>query len=272
MRKEEGSFRLEKEIPRIARVLFGIREDISRLKAPELPLQEEDHILNEQLITLLDRNLQTKHNGQCKYFGETLLGAYLNAFVTFTTLDADLDFGKNPPFLAYPLTGGTLELDILLEDFYLAFEFQGEHHYTDAAVQAKDAFKLATCATAGKLLIPVNPYQLSSGSISNLIANSLVDFLGVRDVICNNYGRQSVPNINRRLKISFCKAIQRIYLGKTMFAESLAWLDLRSASYISGQAIHSPISASTSAPRLHMTGKPDISIEEIYRNLRYISR
>lgn len=115
-------------------------------------------MLNDYLIYTLNELATTKYNGQCPSYGEALLNCYLDVFITFTTLKTEKEIGINPDFLINPLTGSKLELDVLFEGYKCAFEFQGEHHYTDANVIAKHVFKLNECKNTKRILIPVNIY------------------------------------------------------------------------------------------------------------------
>ncbi|PZU99461.1 MAG: hypothetical protein DCF32_18670 [Leptolyngbya sp.] len=126
LRKESGSANSVKLIPTISRILFGLQEDFTRLSLPRYEFQTETEIINEYLISFLERQRITQYMGECQYYGETLLNIYLDLFITLTCLKTPRNIEHKPGFLVNPKTGNILELDVLLEEFLLAFEFQGE--------------------------------------------------------------------------------------------------------------------------------------------------
>lgn len=271
-RKEKGSKNSLKDIHNISNYLFGLIEDIKRLKFPEYDFKLEIKIINEYIICVLDDCLNSNYHKQCASRGETILACYLDLFITFTTRKTSKEINVKPPFLVYPLTNSPLELDIMFDEFRLAFEFQGEHHYTDNKVQAKDKFKLSECSKNKRILIPINMLQLRSIELQNLILNSTKDHLDLGGIFTNmNISTSSHPVTNKQL-LKFSKVVQRIYLSSIIFKEALSWLDLKSNNYINGRLQNGNlISASNPAPRgAAISG--DLDIKEIYNRLPLITK
>lgn len=271
IRKETASNNAVKEIPRVLRLIFGLHEDISRLRLPPYSFETEKQSVNLYVRDYLERCRVSKYDGECASYGETLLNCYLDAFITLTVPKTPKFIGVRPSFLVNPATGNTLELDILLEDFRLAFEFQGEHHYTDSVVMAKDIFKLRECGNRQRILIPVNVSQLNSELLANLIANSVKEYLHLHEVLVSRDPQSySNDNVKKQQIAVFCKAVQRIHLAKILLSDCLEWLDQLSNRYITNLTPRSPISSSAPAPRLRKMN-PDLNLEYIYRNIRYAS-
>jgi hypothetical protein len=178
---------------------------------------------------------------------------------------------NKPGFLVNPATGALLELDVLFEDFRLAFEFQGEHHYTNPKDQRKDQIKLATCAAHRRILVPVNISQLNGPHLALLIGNSMKDQLGLHDVLTlRNPSVFAQGGVSPQQLLQFSKAIQRIYLATTIFDESLTWIDGKAQDYVAKQLASSPISATTAAPR-QIAAVGDLDVATIYRGIRHIT-
>jgi hypothetical protein len=142
-RKEYGSERSLAELSCLGRLISGFMEDVKQKKAPTFSFLEYKNVLNEYLISYLDAKRNNSYNGQCASYGETLFVLYLDLFITATIDNPARKIQANPSFLINPKTGSALEIDVLFENFKLAFEFQGEHHYTDPKTQEKDLFKLS---------------------------------------------------------------------------------------------------------------------------------
>ena len=262
LRKELGSQNSLKFIPRIAGLIFGLLEDVKRLKLPPLKLDSEIKVINKYIISALEGRRSTNYFGECKY-GETLLNLYLDLYISFTTRKTEKEIEAYPGFLINPLSGSNLEIDVLFEDFKIAFEFQGEHHYTDLPTQNKDIFKLHEFDRNNKVLIPVNVSQLNHEKLSILIANTIKDFLDIHTNLITK-------NKKADLKISnFYKLIQRTLLAEEIFKESLSYLDGFSYRYISNMSTRMPITSSTNAPRLK-TANPDLKLAYIYYSLRFV--
>jgi hypothetical protein len=272
LRKGRGSKSSLRGIPTLARYMFGLLEDAPRLQLPTLRFDYEIELLNDFAIAALEHRRATKYDGECASYGETLLNCFLDLFVTFTVIKTPRDFGAKPSFLVNPASGANLELDVLFEDFRLAFEFQGEHHYTKPKVRARDAFKLAECARYQRILIPVNPYQLQSKMLQELILNSIKDQLKIGTLLSapESFDQSNVPASNKQL-LQFSKVAQRIHLSNILFPIALRWVEEKAVSYVSTIASHSPISATTAAPRL-IAPDNEMDAERIYRRLFLVTK
>ena len=278
LRKDYASENSMKSIPTISRLLFGLIEDIKRKHALSYGFDDEVKIVNEHLIKYLRNKILTQYDGKCPSYGEALLNAYLDLFITATVFKTGKEIDTQPSFLINPKTGATLEIDVLFEDFRLAFEFQGEHHYTNNKTMKKDEFKLRACPERGILLIPVNPFQLNSDILQNLIVNSIKDFLYLNDLFRDKRPEwwaeylTQVGTSNKQL-LGFSKIAQRLYLSKVIFLESLDWLDAKSIEYINAQKSKYAEAQSLKepAPRYIFTNN-DLSIEDIYKNLKYVTQ
>ncbi|MGD1018128.1 MAG: hypothetical protein ABSA12_02295 [Verrucomicrobiia bacterium] len=270
LRKYGGSSNSLKPIPNLARLIFGLHEDLQRLNLPSYDSQRERTILNHYVIDALTLRLRSKYSGECKSHGEALLNCYLDAFLTFTVLKTSKEIGVKPHFLVNPLTGAILELDVLFEDFRLAFEFQGEHHYTDAKVQGKDAFKLSELPKHLRVLIPVNVSQLHGETLGCLILNSVMDHLALRELMASRDPRKLPAAVPPKQLRQFCKAAHRIHLAEIVFEQTHEWLDSEAQAYIAGQTHRQPVTATTPAPRF-VAGGHDLTVEYIYKNLKYVT-
>lgn len=220
----------------------------------------------------LDGLILSKYNGQCASYGETLLNCYLDLFITFTTLKMEKKIGINPLFLVNPLTGNNLELDVLFEDYKLAFEFQGEHHYNDVNISNKDFLKLNICKETNRILIPVNIFQLNGNKLGMLIINSIKKQIGLNEVVNYlNFGEYKSADNARKKLIRFFKVTQRSYLASQLFEQTLKWLDTKSDTYIINMQDRSPISATMEAPRVMHT-VADLDIACIYNRIPMIRK
>ena len=272
MRKQPGSSNAAKEIPRISKLIFGLMEEAKAKKIQNIGFEEEVKIVNDTLISVLDARLQSKYNGKCGY-GESILNGYLDIFITATLPNTHRAFEQKPTFLVNPATGMELELDVMMEDFRLAFEFQGiPTHYWDPDVIEKDAFKLKECAKFSRVLIPVNIFQLSGQKLSELILNSIIPYLGISALF-----EESAANFDAITAISdaslyrFSKVTHRIYLANLLYGDAISCLDGKSSSFISAMESRSPISSTQPAPRLYPDHR-DISVHNIYRYLPNVRR
>jgi hypothetical protein len=271
-RKKLGSANSLKMVPGVARKIFGLVEDAARYRLPVYPFHRELELVNGYIISALDVRRTTRYGGECGSYGEALLNCYLDLFITLTVSGTPREIEAKPSFLVNPVTGSTLELDVLMEDFRLAFEFQGEHHYVNPKVIGRDAFKLAECSRHQRILIPVNPFQLQSATLQRLILNSMKDHLKVGDLFLTP-PRPLIATAMSSGKelLAFSKAAQRIYLANRLFAPALTWADQNSATYIANTAHRSPIASSTPAPRPNQTS-PEVDVEMIYRKLPTLTR
>lgn len=271
LRKQGQSTSSIKKIPTVSRILFGLQEDIFRLSLPKYDFKIEREVLNLYVIKFLENRRDTQYGGECEYYGEIILNLYLDIFITLTCFNTPRSIEHKPGFLINPKTGSNLELDILLEEFLLAFEFQGESHYREEKEREKDKLKLELCADNRLVLIPVNTFQLSAVNLMNLVCNSMKDAIGL-----DGEGKTFVLqvedvqlNIHRKNIRAYKKACQRIYLASTLFQEALEWVDGYAKRFRDTQQRRSPISASTEAPRLVSKAK-DMSVKMLYSNLKYV--
>ncbi|MBE9140307.1 hypothetical protein IQ254_24435 [Nodosilinea sp. LEGE 07088] len=271
LRKESGSANSVKLISTISRNLFGLQEDFIRLSLPRYEFQAEKEIINEYLVSFLEQQRTTQYAGECQYYGETLLNIYLDLFITLTCSKNSKNIEHKPGFLINPKTGNNLELDVLLENFLLAFEFQGESHYREEKEKEKDQVKLSMCAENKLVLIPVNISQLSSTNLMKLICNSVKDAIGLDAEGKGLMLQRNKNNLNLHKKHlnAYMKACQRIYLASTLFQRSLEWADDYAKRFRDTQQSRNPISSSTEAPRLSLNDN-DMSVQELYYNLKFI--
>lgn len=272
LRKENSSNNSIKMIPKIARLIFGLNEDFIRLKLLKYDFSYELEIINDRIIEMIEARRNTMYLKKCNSYGETLLNIYLDIFIFLTVYkDVEIEKNINPSFLRYPLTGSNLELDVLIEEIKLAFEFQGEHHYFDTKVINKDAFKMNETFANKRILVPVNIYQLNSTKLSNLIINTIKDYLDL-GLVMEDKTKRSLDNnkYDRKAMAVFFKITQRILLATTLFEKALKYLDMKAKKYISEQNIKSIVSSNTDAPRYKKTR--DLGIRSIYRTLPRLNR
>ena len=256
----------------ISRILFGLQEDFVRLSLPKYEFQTEKEVINSYLISFLERQRKTQYAGECQYYGETLLNIYLDLLITLTCAKTPREIEHKPGFLINPKTGSNLELDVLLEDFLLVFEFQGESHYREEKEREKDQMKLSICAENKLILIPVNISQLSSTDLMNLICNSIKNAIGLDEkgrMLLLKRKRNNLKLRRKHLR-AYMKACQRMYLASTLFQMSLGWVDSYAKRFRDTQQSRNPISSSTEAPRLSSNNNNDVPFEELYYNLKFV--
>jgi hypothetical protein len=272
LRKEYASSNALTVIAQTANLIFGLMEDIKRKHLPDYPFEQELLALNDYLIKYLEAKWVSRYGGECASYGETALVLYLDLFIAVSVSDPDIELQAKPSFLRNPATGAILEIDVMLENYHLAFEFQGEHHYTDDNVKEKDQFKLRQLYEKQIILIPVNISQLYSHTLQMLIVNSIKDFLGIHDLFTNKRYEVDISRLpSTHQMLNFSKVTQRLYLSKHLFAGSLKWLDNRSCEYIINVSGRSPISSSTSAPR-QTPPHGDMDIDYVYKQLKHVRK
>lgn len=274
-RKEFGSINSIEMIPILARLMFGLNEDLGRLKLPKYGFDEEKDLINKYIIYDLELKRNSNYSDECASYGETLLNCYLDVFITLTVLNTEKKIGTKPSFLVNPVTGSNLEIDILFGDFRLGFEFQGEHHYTCSNTQAKDVFKLNELPRKNRILIPINISQLKSDVLQKVILNSIKDYLGIHAVFETLNFKSVSPNktVSNGNLLRFSKVVQRIYLSKILFKQSLQYLDNEAQTYIQN-AINrnvNSMSGRNPAPRFKDSGQ-DFDIIHLYKNLKYVTQ
>jgi len=269
LRCEYGSNNSLKQIPHLSALIWSIQDYQRQMHITLYSFHEELSILNYYIISALDSLSTSKYNSKCPSYGEALLNCYLDIYITFTIRATQKEIDAHPNFLINPLTGANLELDVLFENFKLAFEFQGEHHYTDTSTQTKDALKRGISTTNNHVLIPVNISQLSHECLSSLICNSIKE----QKLLTSFVNDFENTNINGTALHQLYKVIQRIYLAHLLFKEALDWLDSRALNYINGRIPSSPISAQSSAPRImHISDSMDLDIESLYARIPQLRR
>jgi hypothetical protein len=272
LRKEYVSSNALTAIAQTAKLIFGLMEDIKREHLPGYTFEQELLALNDYLIKYLEAKWASEYGGECRSCGETALVLYLDLFIALTVSDLDKELQAKPSFLRNPATGAILEIDVMFENYHIALEFQGEHHYTDNNVKEKDQFKIRRLREKQIILIPVNIFQLYSHTLQMLIINSIKDFLGIHDLFTNKRDEVDISRLpSTRQMLNFSKVTQRLYLCKHLFAGSLKWLDTRSREYIINMAARSPISSSTSAPR-QTPPRGDMDIDYLYKQLKYVTK
>lgn len=270
-RKEYGSENSISEVSRLGRLIAGFMEDMRQKKAPAFDFLEYRTVLNEYLINYLETKRKSNYDGQCASYGETLFVLYLDLFITATINKVDRKLQVNPSFLINPKTSAILEIDVFFENLKLAFEFQGEHHYTDSKTQEKDLVKLNECQNKEIVLIPVNISQLNSKVLQALIVNSIKDFLGIHDLFTpkkDTFKPRTTIQSKQLLKI--CKITERLYTSTVIFDASADWLDGEAAKYISNIQFRSPISSTAPAPR-QTPPMGDFDIVTLYTGLKHIA-
>lgn len=270
LRKEYASENSIKIIPTISRILFGLIEDIKQKHAINYDFCEEKKVVNKYLINYLDYKISSNYDKKVPSYGETLLNAYLDLFITATVFNTDKETSAHPYFLVNPKTKSKLEIDVLFEDLHIAFEFQGEHHYTNSKTLDKDQFKLTECHEKETVLIPVNPSQLNCNTLQELIVNSIKNFLQLNELFEDKRPEHLAHvEIGKIQLLKFSKVVQRLYLSNIIFSESIEWLDTKSNEYINKSKEKYPISANKPAPR-YLFNNDDISLENMYKNLKYV--
>jgi hypothetical protein len=277
-RGESSSTNNLKKTPKITHLIFGLSEDIHRMKLASYPFDIERELLCKFIQERIDGNISTYYGGRLKHYGETLLNCYLDLVVTLTTLKTEKEIAAYPNFLVNPLTSQNMELDVLFEGFNIAFEFQGEHHYRNTVegqrTQYMDAKKLEQCRENGVLLIPVNSSQLPSSKLFDLIANTAKDFLELGTVSIQISRREQTEtslNCTKRELANYFKLLQRLVMANYLFAPMIEHLDSRSEKFIRTQKDRYPITCTSEAPRLFYSGT-DLPLIRLYRTIPRLAK
>lgn len=163
--------------------------------------------------------------GERQWHGQALLECYLEIYFNFTILKSPKKPDYRPDYLINPRTGELLEYDMFYSDFDLAFEFQGEQHYTNTYQQFKDQVKVDISLEKRKTLIHVNAYQLNHKVLTELISN----------IFMNKEGKNSK------------KIIQRLFASAAIYSEALKYLDDKSSEYINNTEKKYPTTSTTEA-------------------------
>src|SRR4030042_3677454 len=77
LRKEYVSSNALTVIAQMAKLMFGLMEDIKREHLPSYPFEQELLALNDYLIKYLEAKWISKYGGECASYGETALVLYL---------------------------------------------------------------------------------------------------------------------------------------------------------------------------------------------------
>ena len=159
--KDPGSNRSFRLAGPVFKVLFTLAEHLSCRRLHNYDCRFELSVLNQAVISYLDCQRKTHYSNRCASYGETLLNCYLDIYLRLTNDKTVKDINQRPLFLTNEATGRPLELDIQFEEFRLAFEFQGDHHYTSGRHMDRDFLKSEKCRQRRIILIPINISQLS---------------------------------------------------------------------------------------------------------------
>jgi len=217
----------------------------------------------------LSQRYKSNYDGKFKFKGENLLNLYLELVIKFTILRTENNRNIRPDFLKNPLTGQSLELDIFYKDFKLAFEFQGEHHYSNLYQVEKDKEKLNLSCNNGILLIPINACQLNSTEIISLTINNIKDFYNLNDSITQKSKQTNQTNqTNIR---DFQKLAQRMQLSLMIFHDSFSWLDNLSNNYINKAKRNTPNNHTINYPAPSLLKTEILDIDTIYKNIKYLN-
>jgi len=274
-RKDFSSNNSLKAIPAICRRIFGISTELKNYTLKKYNFEKEKMLVNQYVKSKIYSNISSKYNGKCKY-GETLLNCYLDLIISFTTNKSKKEIESYPDFLINPITGQNMEVDILFTGFKLGFEFQGEHHYNgrDPKAMTKDKEKLNICVSKGMILIPVNACQLNSYQLSNLICNSVKDFLNIGRIsndIINGKVQKLVLECRKKDLINYFSVLYRIKMANNIFFDTFKELDIIAGNYTQQQNRYSPHTTTQIAPRAFDSGM-DATFEQLYRTIPKISK
>jgi hypothetical protein len=264
-RKEVGSSNTLKELPLIAKRIYGHWEFCKQNRISRYGFTHELRMLNDALLGCIKERMRKKYGQKRMWYGEILLNAYCDVLFYATNIETERENNIRPNFLKNPATGRNLEMDIYFHGLRLGLEFQGEQHYKNPQVINNDSIKGDLASAKGVCLIPVNPKQMNSSLLISLLANSLKDKLGVAD---NSGSLTLLPQAS--YKVLF-KLIQRFDLAEQLFSESLSYLDQLVVSYIEKISRYSPVSTSTYAPRFTNT-TVDQSVFELLHQIPDLAR
>ncbi len=271
LRKEVSSENSIKQIIKLTKEINKVHELIKSKKLIDYDFALETELINKYAVGYLSQRFKTKYNGKFRYNGENLLNLYLEIIIKFTILKSENERNIRPDFLKSDLTSRNLELDIFYKDFKLAFEFQGEHHYSDDNQKEKDKEKIEKSIKEGILVIPINACQLSSSEIISLTINNIKDFYGLHNALLN-IDSTKIKSQKRSSIKDFQKLAQRMHLSKMIFHDSFLWLDNLSQNYMKKAKRTTPDAYTINyrAPSLLKTEMLDI--EEIYKNIKYLNK
>lgn len=273
--KEKNSENGYKLVKKVASDLFGLKEDIKRLKLPGLDFSLEESLINNFLIEYLNERISSNYFDKLASYGESLLCGYIDCLLNASKLNVDKTFGMNPHFLINPNTNNLLEIDVALKEYRLYFEFQGHpSHYEDRNTIAKDRLKLQLCFSNNVVLVPINIYQLNSRKIIIVIINTIKDNLGIKELIKGeNINIDTYSSISDKQLLQFSRLMQKLYLCEQIYGETLNFLDTKSNLYIQNMQSKNPsgFSQHNDAPRF-INDNEDYEIEDVYYGIKYLSK
>lgn len=271
--KERGSNRSFRLAGPIFKALFNLTEYLYCHKLPKYDCRFELSVLNQAVICYLDCQRETLYSNQCVSYGETLLNCYLDIYLRLTNDKTEKDINQRPLFLTNEATGQPLELDIQFEEFRLAFEFQGDRHYTSARQMDRDFLKSEKCRQRRIILIPINISQLSHEALAAVILNTIKDDLGFHDVLMCRCAKQDAfskirgPGAQRS---RFATAVKSFYAATWVYKDALAWLDEHARQYNLRMVLAYPNSSSAIYDAPDRTSNPRLSVSELYSRLKYL--
>jgi hypothetical protein len=271
--KERGSNRSFRLLGPIFKQLFNLSGHLNACKLPEYDCRFELRILNQTVISYFDSQRECLYSKQCASYGETLLNCYLDIYLRLTNDKTEKEINERPLFLTNESTGQPLELDIRFEEFRLAFEFQGDRHYTSVRQMDRDLLKAEKCRKRRIILIPVNICQLSHEALSVVILNTMKDDLGFHDVLMCRCAKQTAfrkihgPGAARS---RFARAVKSFYAANWIYREALTWLDEHAREYNLRMILAYPDSSSAIYEAPNRMSSPSLSVSELYSRLKYL--
>jgi len=269
LRKEISSENSVKQIIKLTKTINRIYWYNKSKGLVKYDFLQEIEIINMFAKGYLSQRYKSNYDGKFKFKGENLLNLYLELVIKFTILRTENNRNIRPDFLKNPLTGQSLELDIFYKDFKLAFEFQGEHHYSNLYQVEKDKEKLNLSCNNGILLIPINACQLNSTEIISLTINNIKDFYNLNDSITQKSKQTNQTNqTNIR---DFQKLAQRMQLSLMIFHDSFSWLDNLSNNYINKAKRNTPNNHTINYPAPSLLKTEILDIDTIYKNIKYLN-
>jgi hypothetical protein len=271
--KDRGSNRSFRLIGPFFRTLFKLTEHLNCRRLPAYDCRFELGILNQAVICYLDGQRETQYSEQCASYGETLLNCYLDIYFRLTNDKTEKDINERPLFLTNEATGQPLELDIQFGEFRLAFEFQGDRHYTSARQMDRDLLKAEKCRQRRIILIPINISQLSHEALAAVILNTIKDDLGFHDVLMCRCAKQAAfgkihgPGASRS---RFATAVKSFHAASWVYKDAIAWLDEHARQYNLRMLLAYPNSSSAIYEAPDRTSNPRLSVSELYSRLKYL--
>jgi hypothetical protein len=269
LRKSPASENSVKQLIKLTKEINEVYEFIKQNKITPYDFTIEREQINWYATEYLKQKINSKYDGKCQWHGETLLNLYLELIIKFTIAKTDNETNIRPDYLKNPITGQNLELDIFYTDFKLAFEFQGDFHYTNNYQKTKDEIKLKQSKEKGIIVIPVNACQLKSETIFDLTLNNIKDFYNLHNALLNK-DNNIIAQQQRKNITAFKKLSQRMHLSKFVFNQTYSWLDEESRKYNLALIMKYPdtYTAIHPAPSLLMTDILDI--DTIHSGLKYL--